>query len=173
MEDTLVVKKGDIYILICSVLLGVLFNILFYKKPLGISYPIFVIAFYVVFLWNLRHKIIFKFSFGWVLSIPIIALSFTYFIFSNKIFAAVNFLVIPILIIAQTLLINEENKHKWYDARFIKDIFYGMFNRALGNPSKPFVVAFSSIPFGDFNTTFNNHHFSTCVSRQGFQAFHR
>lgn len=81
---TSVVKKRDITILICSVLLGVLFNILFYKKSLGISYPIFVITFYVVFLWNLRHKITFKFSFGWVLSIPI-ALSFTYFIFSNKI----------------------------------------------------------------------------------------
>ena len=142
---TSVVKKRDITILICSVLLGVLFNILFYKKSLGISYPIFVIAFYAVFLWNLRHKITFKFSFGWVLSIPIIALSFTYFIFSNKIFALLNFLIIPILIIAQTILITEKNKHKWYNARFVKDIFYGMFNRALGNTSKPFVVAISSI----------------------------
>jgi len=140
-----VVKKEDIYILVCSVLLGVLFNILFYKKPLGISYPIFVIAFYLLFLWNLRYKIVFKFSFGWFLSIPIMALSSTYFIFSNQIFAVLNFLIIPILIIAQTILITEENKHKWYDASFIKDVFYGMFNRALGNTSKSFVVGLSSI----------------------------
>jgi len=139
------VKKGDLIILVCSMLLGVLFNLLFYKKPLGISYPIFIIAFYAVFLWNLRSKIIFKFSAGWVLSIPIIALSSTYFIFSNQIFAVFNFLIIPILIIAQTLLITEENKHKWYDTSFIKDIFYGIFHRSLGNISKPFVVALSFI----------------------------
>ena len=141
----IVVKKGDIIIIICSVLLGVLFNILFYKKPLGISYPMFVIAFYVVFLWNLRHKITFKLSFGWLLSIPIIALSFTYFIFSNQIFADLNFLMIPILIIVQTVLITEDNKHQWFDTRFIKDIIYGLFNRTLGNTLKPFVVGFSSI----------------------------
>lgn len=140
-----VVEKQEITILVCSVLLGLLFNILFYKKPLGISYPIFVIGFYMVFLWNLRYKIIFKFSFGWVLSIPIIALSSTYFIFSNQIFAMLNFLIIPVLIIAQTILITDENIYKWYDATFMKDIFYGMFNRPLGNISKPFVVGLSSI----------------------------
>lgn len=144
-EKETVFKKEDIYILICSVLLGVLFDILFYRKPLGISYLLFVIVFYIAFLLNLRHKIAFRFSFGWLLSIPIIALSSTYFIFSNQIFAVLNFLIIPILIIAQTILINEENKHKWYDAMFIKDIFYGIFNRAFGYTSKPFVVGFSTI----------------------------
>ena len=143
--DKNVVEKQEITILVCSVLLGLLFNILFYKKPLGISYPIFVIGFYMVFLWNLRYKIIFEFSSGWVLSIPIIALSSTYFIFSNQIFAMLNFLIIPVLIIAQTILITNENIYKWYDATFMKDIFYGMFNRPLGNISKPFVVGLSSI----------------------------
>lgn len=47
-----VVKKEEMTILVCSVLLGLLFNILFYKKALGVSYPIFVIAFYAVFIWN-------------------------------------------------------------------------------------------------------------------------
>ncbi|WP_291300758.1 DUF4153 domain-containing protein [Desulfosporosinus sp. BICA1-9] len=140
-----VVKKEDIYLLVCSVLLGVLFNILFYKKPLGISYPLFVSAFYIVFLGNLRHKVKFKFEVGCFLSIPIIALSSTYFIFSNQIFAVLNFLIIPILIIAQTILINEENKHKWFEARFIKDIFQGIINRALGNTAKPFVVVLNSM----------------------------
>ena len=142
-----VVNKRDIYILICSVLLGMLFNLLFYKQPLGIgiSYPIFVLAFYMVFLWNLRFKIIFNISFGWFLSIPIIGLSATYFIFSNHIFAMLNFIIIPILIIAQTILITEENNYKWYDASFIKDIFYGLVNRALGNISKPFVVGLQSL----------------------------
>lgn len=126
-------------------------SLLFYKKSIGISYPIFMIAFYGAFLWNLRHIILFKFSFGWILSIPIIALSLTYLIFSNQIFALLNFLMIPILIIAQTVLITEENKHKWYDAWFVKDIFYGMFNRALGYTSKPFVIGLNSIRIGKSN----------------------
>lgn len=144
-EEITVFKKEDIYILICSVLLGVFFNLLFYKKSLGISYPLFVIAFYMAFLWIFRHQIAYKFNFGWFLTIPIILLSSTYFIFSNQIFAVLNFWIIPVLIIAQTILINEENRHKWYEARFIEDISYGIFNRALGYTSKPFVVGLSVI----------------------------
>jgi len=144
-EKKIVFKKGDIYILVCSILLGVLFDILFYNKPLGISYPLFVITFYGAFLWNLRSKITFRFNFGWFLTIPIITLSFAFFIFSNQIFSALNFLIIPFLIIAQTILINEENKHQWYDARFLKDIFYGIFDRAFSYTSKPFVVGLSSL----------------------------
>ena len=145
VETITVFKKEDVYILISSVLLGVLFNILFYNKPLGISYPFFVIVFYIAFLWNLRQKISFRFNFGWFLTLPIIALSSTYLIFSNQVFAALNFLMIPILIIAQTILINEQNNHKWYDARFIKDIFYGIFNRAFGYTSRPFVVGLDAM----------------------------
>ena len=144
----IVVKKEDIIILVCSVLLGILSDILFYKKPLGISYPIFVVAFYGVFLWNLRYKIALTFSFGWFLTIPIVALSSTYFFFSNQVLALLNFLIIPVLIIAQTILITEANKHQWYDERFFKDILHGMFTRALGNTTKPFVIGLSTIRIG-------------------------
>lgn len=140
-----VVKKEEIQILVCSLLLGLVFNLLFYNKPLGISYLIFVTVFYGLFLWTLRYKIIYKFSFRWALIIPIIALSLTYFIFSNQIFAVLNFLIIPILIIAQTILITYENKHKWFEATFVKDVFYGMFNRPLSNISRLFIVGLSFI----------------------------
>ncbi|ODA42362.1 DUF4173 domain-containing protein [Desulfosporosinus sp. BG] len=143
-ENTLF-KKKDMNILICSILLGVLFDILFYNKPLGISYPLFVIAFYVAFLWNLRPIMSFRISFGWLLTIPIVALSSTYFIFTNQIFAVLNFLIIPFLIIAQTILISEENKYNWYDSRFMMDIFSGVFNRAFSCTSKPFIIGLSSL----------------------------
>ncbi|MHB8072597.1 DUF4153 domain-containing protein [Desulfosporosinus fructosivorans] len=155
MEDIMIVQgeeasktvviKEDIYLIVCSVLLGVLFDFLFYKKALGISYTLFVVAFYVVFLWSLRDKVAFKFSFGWFLSIPIIALSATYFIFSNQIFASLNFFIIPVLIIVQTILITKKNKHRWYDPRIIKDIVNGIFNRAFSYTSKPFVIVLSSL----------------------------
>ncbi|EGW36828.1 DUF4173 domain-containing protein [Desulfosporosinus sp. OT] len=138
-------RKKDMKILICSILLGVLFDILFYNKPLGISYPLFVIAFYVAFLWNLRPRVSLRNSFGWILTIPIVALSSTYFIFTNQIFAFFNFFLIPFLIIAQTILISEENKHNWYDSRFMMDIFSGVFNRAFSCTSKPFIMGLNSM----------------------------
>lgn len=147
-DDTIqtVVTKEDIYLLISSVLLGVLFDILFYEKQLGISYLLFVLAFYLVFIGNLRRMITVKYSFGWFLSIPILALSSTYFIFSNQIFALLNFLMIPALIVAQTVLICGENKFAWFDTRFWQGIlFFGAFKRALGNIPRPFVVGISSV----------------------------
>ncbi|AET69092.1 hypothetical protein Desor_3612 [Desulfosporosinus orientis DSM 765] len=136
------VQKEDIILLISSVLLGVIFDFLFYKKSLGISYLIFVIAFYLFFGWNLRRKIGFSYSFGWFLGIPILALSSTYLIFANQIFRALNFVIIPILIVAQTLLIIGENKHQWFEASFVMDIGKGV-RRTLGNISKPLVVGLS------------------------------
>lgn len=134
------------YLFACSILLGVLFDILFFKKSLGISYVIFVIAFYIVFLWILRHKIVFKFNVGWFLTIPILALSVsTFFIFSNFIFSFINFVFIPLLIIGQTVLITGENKYNWFDGRFLDDIFHGIFTRSFSNTPKLFTAGLSSI----------------------------
>ncbi len=150
-----VVKRDDINLLVCSVFLGVLFDILFYKKAIGISYPLFVIAFYSVFLWNLQRKITFKYNFGWFLSIPILALSATYFIYSNQIFATLNLLIIPILIIAQTILITQGNNHEWYNSRFIWDIFNGIFNRAFSYTAKPFRIVLNSLQIRKSNEKYD------------------
>ncbi len=149
-----VVKRDDIYLLVCSVLLGVLFDFLFYKQALGISYPIFVIAFYSVFLWKLQCKITFKYNFGWFLSIPILALSATYFIYSNQIFATLNLLIIPILIIAQTILITQGNNHEWYDSRFVGDVFNGI-SRAFSYTVKPFRIVISSLQIRKSNEKYD------------------
>ena len=157
MEDNLAFSKGNseegilkrenIYMLIGCVVLGLAFNILFYgKQPLGVSYPVFLVAFYIVLLWNSRNIISFKFNFAWLLSIPILALSFTYLIFSNPIFQALNFMGIPILIIAQTTLITKNNKHQWYAPKFVNDILYSMSVRTFEYISKPFILLARLLP---------------------------
>ncbi|HEX3030202.1 MAG TPA: DUF4173 domain-containing protein [Clostridia bacterium] len=140
-NDNSILKRENVYLLGCTLLLGLLFNILFYGKALGISYPIFVISFYAVLLWNSRKMLKPKFDIGWLLTIPILALSSTYFIFSNPVFMVLNFLGIPVLIIAQTTLITGNNEFKWHSIGFIADIFWSMFVRMFANIFKPFILA--------------------------------
>jgi hypothetical protein len=128
-------------LLICSIILGILYDVLFFKKSLGISYFLFVIIGYLVFLWLLRSKIECKLTFGWFLTLPILALSSTYFLFSNRIFLSINFLLVPILIIAQTLLITNQNRYPWFDIRFLDDIVNGIFTRTFSH----FVQFFTTI----------------------------
>jgi len=136
-------NETNLSYLTISILLGVLFDILFFQKSLGISYLLFVIAFYLAFLVLLRRKITFKFNFGWFLSIPILALSATYLIFSNWIFQTINFILIPVLIIGQTVLITGENKYKWFEFLFLDDIFHGIFTRSFSHIQKFFSLGFS------------------------------
>jgi hypothetical protein len=140
-----VARNQDLYLLACSVLLGVLFDILFFKKSLGLSYLLFVLAFYAAFLGLLHHKIAFKLTFGWFLTIPILALSSTYFIFSNLFFGTLNFLLLPVLIVGQTLLITRENKYKWFDVRFLDDIVNGIFTRTFCHINKLFALNLGSL----------------------------
>ena len=139
-KDESLLKRENICILSASLLLGVIFDILFYGKAFGASYPIFVLAFYAVILWYSRKNIMFKLDFGWLLGIPILMLSLTYVLFSNEMFYALNFIGIPILVIAQTLLITGNSRHKWFTAGFAGDIIHGFFIRTFGGVFKPFKI---------------------------------
>lgn len=121
--------KEKIWLLWATLLLGILFSYFFYKKPIGISYPLFILLFYGVFLWFLHRRISFQYCFGWFLSLPVLLLAFTYFFFSNQLLMGLNFVMIPILMIAQTILLTNENRYHWFDFRFLMDLLYGLFVR--------------------------------------------
>ena len=140
-----ILNRENVLLLIGSLMLGVLFDILFYGKPLGVSYPIFILAFYVIMLWNSRKLIVFELNFGWFLSIPILMLSFAFFIFSNPMFQVLNFIAVPALIVSQTLLITKNNKYKWYTTRFLDEIFQSVFLKSLEHVFKPFKLIFDWI----------------------------
>lgn len=134
--ENLVIKE-NVFILIGSIVLAVIFNILFYEKELGVSYAIFVLVFYGVLIFTLRDKIELKFSFGTLLTLPIIMLSLTYLFFSNWIFMFFNFMIIPALIFIQTLLITNNNDYKWFDMRFLFDFLNAIFVRTLAHIFMP------------------------------------
>lgn len=153
--DKGLVKKESAGFLICAFILAILFDLLFYGKPLGVSYPVYMIALYSILFWNLHNHQALKFTWSWLLAIPVLALSFTYFVFSNPIFTVLNFLMIPILFFSHTLLLTSNNRYKWFDFRFLADIFYGMIFRTLANSLKPFSLlsklSLSRIKSGKFS----------------------
>lgn len=137
-EAKVLTSKKNLFLLIESLALGLLFNLLFYEKPLGLSYPLFVTTLYVLLLWNVKKEIRLKFNVKALLGIAIIALSFTYLLFSNPIFQVLNFLMIPILFVAHSLLLTSNNRFKWFEVNFLLDLLYGTIARPLGNCLKPF-----------------------------------
>ncbi|TGE34380.1 hypothetical protein E4K68_01445 [Desulfosporosinus sp. Sb-LF] len=81
-----------------------------------------MITLYALLFWNMRHTQPLKIDAKLLLGIPIIALSFTYFIYSNPIFAVLNFLMIPSLLVAHTLLLTSNHRYKWFESRFLLEV---------------------------------------------------
>ena len=139
-KDECLVKQETSYLLISALILGFLFDLLFYGKPLGLSYPLYIIALYIVLFWNMKKNRLLKFESRLLLGIPILALSFSYLIYSNQIFAVLNFVVIPILFVAQTLLLTSNNRYEWFKSQFLLEVIHGIVARPLVNCLKPFSV---------------------------------
>lgn len=138
--EQIIVNKKNIHLIICSLIVGILFNFLFVGNQLGISYPIFVIAFYGAWYLILGKNFSFKLNFGWLLSIPIFLLSFTYFMFSNNIFSVLNFIGIPILIVIQTTILSKSSTKDWFNITFVNDIIFGFFGRPFLFIDRPFKI---------------------------------
>ncbi|HEY9061706.1 MAG TPA: DUF4153 domain-containing protein [Pseudobacteroides sp.] len=155
-KDQVPITKEAVLLLLCSMGLGLAGDILLFKKHFGISYPIFILVFYAVFIWRSKDLLKFKLDFGWLLSAPIIGLSSTYAIYSNNVFKVLNFLAIPILIISQTLILSGCNKNKWFSISFVVDILEGMFIKVFQHMGKPFAII-GKISF--FNTQRNKNIF--------------
>lgn len=134
------VTRRNVILLLTSLGLGIIFDIFFYDKPFGISYPLFVGIFYSAVLWSLKDRVSYRVNFGWLLIVPIIALSLNYFIFSNPIFNFLDFVGIPFLVTAQLLLVTNNNRYSWFNAGFIGDIIGGVILRPLTGFFKPFSI---------------------------------
>ena len=140
INDRYVVRKEYLILLMGTLLLGILSNILFFDSELGVSVPIFVIAFYSVLFLSFGNTLKFKASLPWALSIPVILLSFTYMFYSNMIFYVLNLMAIPLLIVVQTVLITGNNIFSWHTPCFLIDIIYGFFFRVFVFVIKPFKI---------------------------------
>jgi hypothetical protein len=130
----------DKLLLAGALALGILFVWFFYGKLPGVSIPLFIFAFYVLLLVYARPVLKKEALFGWLLCIPVFMLSLTYLFFGSHIFRVLNLLMLPVLVLLQTLLITGANSFKWYSPGIIIDLIYGMLYRCLVHIAKPFGI---------------------------------
>lgn len=102
-----------------SLLLSIMQSILFWYKSLGISVTIFLGITIILIYYNLKEKQKLKNKKGMLLSIPIMLLGLTYFVFNNMFFQIINIPVIFALIIMMCIKTTEG---KISENRFIRNI---------------------------------------------------
>lgn len=126
LADVVQEQKGLQWLLLGAFGIGLLFDLMFYGQGLGISYPLFVIGLYALFIWQARQRIQLRFSrkqaFDWILSLPIFLLALTFFLFSNPHFHLFNLMLIPFLFVIQTILITKRHQAKWYEPGFFMEM---------------------------------------------------
>lgn len=117
-----VIKKNDPkLVLVAAFLLACVHNYLFFGNVPGISYPMFIIVFYLYIITFLKEQLRFHSAPSWSLFIVIIVLSMTFVLFNNPIFYALNFLLIPMLIFIHITFIDSKKKREWSSIRLIID----------------------------------------------------
>jgi len=120
--ETKIGKIDWLFLSLC-LLLGVLAEESFFRGQIGISYIVFVIAFYAVFYWRFRR---FPFShqrFGYLVLCCIWLLSVSYFLNDNMLFYALNIIVIPGLVIFHLVVITSPKSFRWSQLPFVSYLF--------------------------------------------------
>src|SRR5690625_4293777 len=110
-------RKG-LFLLLCLGV-GLLAEISFLHGEVGISYLVFVTGFYMVFF--LRYKFAFHHRrIGLLFTLAIWLLSGSYLLYDNQTFYRLNFIVIPLLMLAHIVLITSPKTFKWNTPRFFR-----------------------------------------------------
>ncbi|PGY12914.1 DUF4153 domain-containing protein [Bacillus sp. AFS031507] len=113
------ITKSDWIFLVLCLLLGILGEEAFFRSEVGISYFVFISAFYSVFIWRYRR---FQFShqrLGYLILCCIWLLSASYFLNNNELFYVLNILVIPGLVIFHLVLVTSPNNFQWNKPAFV------------------------------------------------------
>ncbi len=130
---------------VLALIAGLVFDYLFYRKAIGVSYLLFLIVFYCLFWSASRRQISFQIDLGWFLFIPIFLLSAAFAIHSNPVLLILNFILIPPLLFLQTMLL--VYRYEWSSIRFITRFLGGLLRQIFDNAPKVFleVIALAKI----------------------------
>ena len=141
MERTNITAREIRLLAVLSLIAGTVFDYLFFGKAIGVSYPLFVAVFYCVF-WVASHKrVSFQIDFGWFLFIPILLLSAAFAIHSNPVLLALNFLLIPPLLLLQTTLL--VYRYEWSSVQCVLRFLGRLLRQIFGNTPKVFLEVIS------------------------------
>jgi len=139
--------KNKSLLVIFSSILAILFNILFYDKPLGISCFIYTLVNLVFFYFVLRLQKDFNFKKYISNSLAILLLSSIYFRFEFDLFRIINIIIIPLYIIFTISISYKNNCFSKLFTKISTLIFY------------PFETFFSGFKFLNFILFKNNKRF--------------
>src|SRR4051812_5388511 len=117
------VNKNDWLFLFLCLLLGILAEESFFRGLIGISYLIFIMAFYAVFFWRYRRFAFSHQRFGYLIVICVWLLSSGYALNENILFYILNIVGIPVLVIFHLMLVTSPKNFRWNQPAFILYIF--------------------------------------------------
>ena len=141
MKHTNITAREIRLLAVLSLIAGIVFDYLFYRKAIGVSYLLFVVVFYCLFWVASRRQISFQIGFGWFLFIPIFLLSAAFTIYSNPVLLILNFILIPPLLFLQTMLL--VYRYEWSSIRFITRFLGEVFRQIFENAPKVFLEVIS------------------------------
>jgi len=144
LDNSNSLKRAKYLLLLFGLVVGVVFDLLFYNKTLGISYPIFIVLLFIVFFLGMQIFRVHINKKAWILAVPIFMLSTTFCIYSNTVLKGLNYLIIPVLVIVLSILVSGINKANWSDFRFIADIIKRVFV-SFGSIHNPFITFFEMV----------------------------
>ncbi len=121
------IEKKKYWILLYGLFIGVVFDIFFYNKTLGINYPIFILIILIGTVFAFWKKYGQLNNRAWLWAVPILILSITFFLYSNQILKIFNFIMILYLLIMHISLVSKTNRADWADLRFLGDFFRRLF----------------------------------------------
>ena len=148
MERTNITAREIRLLAVLSLIAGIIFDYLFNGKAIGVSYPLFALVFYCLF-WVASHKqISFQISFGWLLFIPILLLSAAFAIHSNPMLLALNFVLIPLLLFFQTMLLVYK-RYEWPSVRCVLRFLGRLLRHIFDNTPKVFLEIISLAKIAD------------------------
>ncbi len=123
---------------------AVVHHYLFYGKAWGVSFPLFVLIFYVYYYRAVREKRELRLEPSMALAVPVLLLSFAYAVHSNLLLLVLNALAVPLLIVAHTTWHMSEERPKM---PFILRLLDQGFVQTLSYVPQPFVVACRALSF--------------------------
>ncbi len=141
MGHTNITTREIRLIAVLSLIAGIIFDYLFFGKGIGVSYPLFVAVFYCVFWVGSHKQVSFRIDFGWFLFIPILLLSAAFALHSNPVLLALNFILIPPLLLLQTTLL--VYRYEWSSVQCVLRFLGRLLRQIFGNTPKVFLEVIS------------------------------
>lgn len=141
-------NREKISAVVFAFILGIIFDYFFYDKIPGISYPIFNILLLCCFIYFMRDRIEYKRPMGWFLLLSVLLLSARAAVYSDEVLNAVNFLIVPFLIAAYTIIVSRRDSD-WSKFSFLAKMMEYIFAGAFSNMFKPFVFIWECLRNGD------------------------